>query len=95
MFKITQGKGFHMTFANGWTVSVQWGAGNYCPNYNARPSEGLYTESAYEAMQRKLGAEGSPVAEAGWWKGSGDVEVSGFMTPDEVLALMVELAARK
>ena len=93
MYKITQGKGFQMTFANGWTVSVQWGAGNYCPNYSARPSE--WTPSAYEALQRKLGEVGSPVAEAGWWKGSGDMEVSGNMSPDEVLALMVELAARK
>ena len=95
MFKITQGKGFHMTFANGWTVSVQWGAGNYCQNYNARPSEGLYTESAYEDMQRKLGKEGVPVAEVGWWKGSGEMEVAGYMSPDDVVTLMVELAARK
>ena len=95
MFRITEGRGFQMTFANGWTVSVQWGAGNYCPNHHVLPSEGMYTESAYEAMQRKLGAVGSPVAEVGWWKDSGDVEVSGYMSPDEVLALMVELAARK
>ena len=93
MFKITECKGFQMTFANGWTVSVQWGIGNLCPNYSARPSE--WTPSAYEALQRKLGEVGSPVAEAGWWKGSGDMDVAGNMSPDEVLALMVELAARK
>ncbi len=23
-------QGFHMTFPNGWTVSVQFGKGNYC-----------------------------------------------------------------
>lgn len=33
-FEITGGKGFHMTFKNGWTISVQWGAGNYSGNYN-------------------------------------------------------------
>jgi len=92
MFKITEGKGFHMTFANGWTVSVQWGSGNYCQNYNARPSD--KSERAYEDMQRKLGEAGVPVAEVGWWKGYGEMEVSGYMSPDEVLALMVELAAR-
>ena len=32
VFKITEGKGFQMTFQNGWTVSVQFGAGNYCEN---------------------------------------------------------------
>lgn len=32
MFDITQNKGFHITFANGYTASVQWGQGNYCEN---------------------------------------------------------------
>lgn len=33
-FAITQRKGFHITFDNGWTVSVQFGKGNYADNYN-------------------------------------------------------------
>jgi len=32
MFKITRGSGFQMTFGNGWTVSVQWGACTYSSN---------------------------------------------------------------
>ena len=32
MFKITRGTGFQMTFENGWTISVQFGYGNYCDN---------------------------------------------------------------
>ena len=32
-FNSTMRKGFHMTFANGLTASVQWGAGNYCDNH--------------------------------------------------------------
>ncbi len=32
MFRITDKKGFHMTFDNGITVSVQFGEGNYCSN---------------------------------------------------------------
>lgn len=31
-FVSTRRKGFHMTFENGMTASVQWGAGNYCDN---------------------------------------------------------------
>ena len=34
MFKITAGKGFHLTFANGIMLSVQFGRGNYCKNRN-------------------------------------------------------------
>lgn len=32
MFKITEGKGFHITFANGVCLSVQFGRGSYCEN---------------------------------------------------------------
>lgn len=32
MFEITEGKGFHLTFANGIMLSVQFGRGNYCEN---------------------------------------------------------------
>ncbi len=30
MLRVNDGKGFAVTFANGVTVSVQFGAGNYC-----------------------------------------------------------------
>ena len=30
MFRSCRNKGFHMTFENGWTISVQWGRENYC-----------------------------------------------------------------
>ena len=32
MFKITEGRGFQMVFDNGYTISIQWGAGYYCSN---------------------------------------------------------------
>lgn len=34
-FAVTGGKGVHFTFPNGYTVSMQWGPGNYGDNYNA------------------------------------------------------------
>ena len=34
MFSITQAKGFKLTFANGYTVSVQFGPMNYCSRDN-------------------------------------------------------------
>ena len=33
-FRITRGKGFHITFTNGMTLSVQFGPGNYGDNYD-------------------------------------------------------------
>lgn len=31
-FTITDGKGFHLKFSNGWSISVQFGIHNYCEN---------------------------------------------------------------
>jgi len=33
MFSITDGKGFQIVFENGYAVSCQFGASNYCENY--------------------------------------------------------------
>tara|TARA_R100000278_G_C5428088_1_gene149099 strand:+ start:408 stop:737 length:330 start_codon:yes stop_codon:yes gene_type:complete len=33
-FIINDNKGFNMTFANGWSISVQFGPMNYCDNQN-------------------------------------------------------------
>ncbi len=35
-FGITGGKGFAISFDNGYMVSVQFGPGNYCDNYDRR-----------------------------------------------------------
>lgn len=40
-FVSTMRKGFNMTFENGLTISVQWGAGNYCDNHY--PENGDYS----------------------------------------------------
>lgn len=43
-FKITQGKGFHITFVNGYTVSVQFGYGSMCNNANpVNPFERMFS----------------------------------------------------
>lgn len=99
-FRIISGKGFHITFANGYTVSVQFGGGNYCDNRSAE--EGPDNDV-------KRGARGSATAEAavlsprgvmlamrtasrGGWEISGstsfDDTVQGYQTPENVLALM-------
>lgn len=84
MFKITQGKGFHITFDNGWTASVQWGSGNYCENFD------LDARSA----DANAGAKGSKTAEiAAWdkdgnWYNFGDDNVKGYVTPNQVLTFL-------
>lgn len=47
MFKITNGEGFHITFANGYTCSVQWGPYHYCDHVSKEPCSARTAEIAY------------------------------------------------
>jgi hypothetical protein len=38
-FKITDRKGFRVDFANGYSVSVQWGPGSYCAARSKYPED--------------------------------------------------------
>ena len=86
-FRSTMNKGFAMTFENGWTISVQWGTGNYC---EARDLVGGFDA----AMKVEGGIWKSPSAEIAIWSGTergefnyqfenGDT-VRGWCSPDEV-----------
>lgn len=83
-FKLTGGHGFHVTFENGWTVSVQFGGGNYCSNYDDDIGD-----------REKSGEKGSIDAETAVWgpdgkmldMGDGDT-VQGYQTPEQVLKLL-------
>jgi hypothetical protein len=93
MFKITEGKGFHIQFKNGWVVSVQWGSGNYGQNYVIQPDP---TESR-ETLNRNLGAKGAAEAEVAIWHKTMDNEMQVLdypMTPEELVQLLLEVATR-
>lgn len=75
-FTITSAKGFQMTFKNGWTISVQFGIGNYCDN-------------KYRAIVRTddISCEDAEIAiwdEEGKWYNFGSDEVKGYCSADEV-----------
>ncbi|MBK9497695.1 MAG: hypothetical protein IPO08_24925 [Xanthomonadales bacterium] len=84
-FCITSGKGFHVRFENGYVVSVQFGPGNYCDNYNMDIGE----------QENEAGAKGSSTAETAVWgpdgemidRGNGDT-VQAHQAPDAVLRLL-------
>lgn len=83
-FQITGGKGFQMVFSNGWTVSVQFGGGNYCDNYHDK------IDSESEDGYRASGRRGSRDAEIAAWDNNGDWmplgcdTVKGRVSPDDV-----------
>lgn len=73
MFHITSGKGFHITFENGWTVSVQFGPGNYSDHYN---------NYDFTAKGRcDAGVTGSKTAEVWCWN-----EITGKHWPENPFA---------
>jgi hypothetical protein len=88
MFCITDNKGFQITFANGWTVSVQFGRGNYCEN-----------SGAYE-IKRGEPVPPSRTAEIAAWDADGNWHpfeydtVEGHQTPAQVLEFMNLVAAK-
>ena len=86
MFKITGGRGYRTTFKNGWTLSVQWGLGNYCAARNNEP-----IGRDFEAKERAQGEKGSATVEIAAWKDQeepwfnwGSDEVAGWVTPEQV-----------
>ena len=76
MFTIT-GDGYQMTFANGWTVSVQWNLGSYTDDRHTHVP-GTSTKLA-EIWRWPA-------------NGQTDEDVCGWQTPDEVAAYIAETA---
>ena len=81
-FEISNQKGFQITYKNGYTVSVQFGCGNYCTNRD------LPIEDYGKAVPASDTAETALMTKDGFVPYQGD-DVQGYMSPSEVLKLMV------
>lgn len=90
MFKITAGKGFQMTFANNWTVSVQFGYGNYCEN---RSFDRVDFDRNVEPKGESKDAEIAAWDANGTWYDFGSDEVKGWCSPDEVAAFITKVSS--
>lgn len=71
------GRGFRITFANGWAVSVQWSFGNYCENANKE-----------KPLPNSRNAEVAIFDPNGDFHG----DVRGWQTPDQVAAIIAEVS---
>jgi len=80
-FASTNNRGFQMTFENGWTISVQFGYGNYCSNRNH--PDGLHAS-------KDVWYFSCPDAEIAIWDSSGKSydfghdTAKGYWSADEV-----------
>lgn len=86
MFTNDEGKGFSMTFANNWAISVQFGYGNYCAN-RRKGSFGTPAEPCpnAEIMVYKKSADLDEDSESVYIEGD---SVRGFTTPDQVAKIV-------
>jgi hypothetical protein len=105
-FRITMGKGFQVKFANGYVVSVQFGFGNYCDNFNIEDL--VMEEGGLAETIREQGAKGCDNAEVAVMNPYGEFVVgAGFsgladdgsgmycrVTPDQVSQIMTEVQRR-
>jgi len=84
MFKITDSRGFQITFPNGYTASVQWGPDNYCSNrciqWPRENGEDLAAENAEVAV---LTPSGEVLEKM----------IIGWQEPLEVAAFIAQVAA--
>jgi hypothetical protein len=81
MLRSTNNKGFQLTFSNGITISVQWGAHNYCCRRNN--SADLFAEKDTPVVE-SLDAEIAIWDSQEVWHDFGSDTVKGWVTTDEV-----------
>ena len=81
MIKSTSNKGFQLTFENGWTISVQFGYGNYCEN-NHHP-EGWNFSEQKEIVECKSAEIAIWDSGDNWYNFGGDT-VKGWCPANEV-----------
>ena len=87
-------KGYEMTFENGWTISVKWGAGAQGSNFTEDILEANYRSNATARTAEVAAIYGDPISKDAddlWWNFEQDrvepdnrTSVSSFIKPDEV-----------
>ena len=82
MLRINDNKGFQITFDNGYTVSVQFGPGNYGSNRNLKMLENMNKPMTATTAETAL------IAPDGGFVTYKDDDVQGHQTVNDVLALL-------
>ncbi|MDO8641039.1 MAG: hypothetical protein Q7R33_05805 [Nitrosarchaeum sp.] len=86
MLKITGHKGFHLTFKNGWTASVQFGPGSYTSSH--------HDDWDWEAPKNTENGWESFDAEVAAWEREGPLislgrdTVKGWLNSNQVLSFL-------
>lgn len=87
-FIATHNKGFSITFANGNTVSVQWGPANYCNPEHPDGRNAPFNAPAEAQVWASSSAEVAAWDGDGNWHNFGHDQVDGWQDADEVLEFL-------
>ena len=92
-------KGYEMTFENGWTISVKWGAGAEGTNFTEDILTADYRSNATARTAEVAAIYGDPISKDAddlWWNFPNDMvepdnrtSVSSFIRPDEVADMII------
>jgi len=87
--------GFQIDMENGWTVSIQWGIGNYCSNRSSRGNPFSDVPDYLECPDAEIAAwptdsrgEGMGTSTNEWYTFEDGQQVKGWQRPTEVLAFI-------
>ena len=84
MFSSSQNKGFSLTFANGNTVSVQWGPANYCDPEHAEGRGAPFDAPSQTQVWKSATAEVAAWNSEGEWHNFEHDQVDGWQSTDDV-----------
>lgn len=94
-FVSTMRKGFHITFENGFTASVQWGAGNYCDNHFPKDMDFTFSKDAESNTAEVAVVCGSSFLNVNDFLpedcSSHDDMVAGYLTPEQVVDFLMNV----
>ena len=95
MFKITDHKGFQMGMKNGWTVSVQFGVGNYCSRRWETDFLAPRKDDMWESKTAEIAASKTDSGKVGreWYPFGEDEDVKGYCSPEEVIEFLSLVAS--
>jgi len=93
--------GFQIDFENGWTVSVQFGIGNYCGNRDNKGNPFIDIPDFLECNTAEIAAwltnvrgEDKGTSTKEWYTFEDDEQVKGWQNPTQVLAFINMIACK-
>lgn len=92
MFKSCQNKGFHMTFANGLTISVQFGPFNYCDQRSTFPNARPEDQEIWKSGTAEIGIWNSEGWKTNQFINCHGDDVIGHLTADQVAELIYKVS---